>query len=405
LKSILHLYQQAYTGITKPIWILAIVQFINRVGSMLIIFLGLFLTNELKFTFTQTSFVLSMYGVGGIAGNLIGGKLADKFHYRKIMIGSLLASSVIMFLIIYVSQLKGQTTFYGMSILVLLYALIADSFRPANSVATAALSTDANRMQSFSLVRMTINLAFAVAPAIGGILASKIGYKALFALDGGTTILAALFLWWQLPFIAKPIITKDRADSSKGSAYKNPVYLQFIFLVMLYGTLFFQLLNTMPVYFNKVSGFSEHVIGWLLALNGAIVVLVEMPLITHLSKDPFPIRFIRIGVLCLLLSFLCLIFSPSSLPLAIGYFVLISFSEIFAMPFMMNYAISIAPKERQGEYTALYSIAYATSFIIAPIIGLRFADAYGFNTMLYLFMALSIICLIGFSFFTQRYQA
>jgi ABC-type antimicrobial peptide transport system permease subunit len=53
-------------------------------------------------------------------------------------------------------------------------------------------------------------------------------------------------------------------------------------------------------------------------------------------------------------------------------------AEIFAMPFMMNYAISRPLKERQGQYSALYSMSFGIANITAPILGLGIADKYGF---------------------------
>ncbi len=400
MQKIFNLYKQAYTGINKTIWYLATVQFVNRVGSMLFLFLSLYLTNDLHFSLSQASFVLSMYGVGGIAGNFIGGKLADKFPYKIIMMISLISSALIIFIFIYCSKLGGTLAYYSSALLVFLYALAADAFRPSNAVAIAALSTEEDRLRSFSLVRMTINLAFAIAPAIGGILAASIGYKALFICDAVTSVAAAIFIYFKIPYVKKEVFSKKEISTSK-SPYTDINYLKFVFLVMVYGTLFFQLLNTLPIYFNKNWHYSEATIGWLMALNGAIVVIVEMPLITKLSNNPSPLKFIRLGVVLLLISYLFILFSSGQIILAVFYIIAMSFSEIFAMPFMMNYAVSIAPKDKQGSYTALYSIAYAVSFIIAPIVGLRFADNFGFNAMFYLFLVLCLFCAIGFSLFAR----
>lgn len=81
---------------------------------------------------------------------------------------------------------------------------------------------------------------------------------------------------------------------------------------------------------------------------------------------------------------------------AIVYTVIITLSEIYAMPFMMNYSLSRPAKERQGQYSALYSIAYGISNIVAPVLGLGIANRYGFNSMFYFLIALSLLTAIGF---------
>ena len=81
---------------------------------------------------------------------------------------------------------------------------------------------------------------------------------------------------------------------------------------------------------------------------------------------------------------------------AMLYTLLITMSEILAMPFMMNFALSRPAKERQGQYSALYSIAFGLSNIFAPLLGLGIADKYGFDKMFYFFIGLSLLTAFGF---------
>jgi MFS family permease len=73
-----------------------------------------------------------------------------------------------------------------------------------------------------------------------------------------------------------------------------------------------------------------------------------------------------------------------------------TYSEIFAMPFMMNFVLSRGAKERQGQYSALYSIAYGFANIAAPLLGLGLAHLFGFSNMLLFFIGLSFVAAIGF---------
>ncbi|MBK8519125.1 MAG: MFS transporter [Saprospiraceae bacterium] len=71
-------------------------------------------------------------------------------------------------------------------------------------------------------------------------------------------------------------------------------------------------------------------------------------------------------------------------------------SEMFAMPFMTNYAVSKPSENRRGQYMALYSMAYGFAHILAPLGGLYIADVYGFRTLYLMLMLLSILVTIGF---------
>lgn len=360
---------------------------------MVLLFTSLYLTNELNFSIVNAGLVLSFYGIGSVLGSYLGGWLTDRRSHFDIMVFSLILSGFILLFLLVV------TTPIAISVVIFFYALSADMFRPANSAAIADYTTATDRTRSVSLVRLAVNLGFSVGPAVGGFVALYLGYKWLFVIDAFTSFAAAIMLYMYLP---RKKSEQNRhknevlADSST-SAYRDYRYLIFILLVALYGVCFFQLFASMPQFFNTVCHYSEDTIGLLLALNGLLVVIIEMPLITALEKKKLIFRYIIIGVICLPISFLILQFGQGIMLFAILYTLMITMSEIYAMPFMFNYAISRPPKERQGQYSALYSISYGLANIAAPLVGLGIAGKYGFNTMFYFFIALSILVAIGFS--------
>lgn len=395
---ILNLYKESFSNLQPTIWILSIITFINRSGSMVLLFTSLYLTNELHFEIAQAGICMSFYGVGSVLGAYTGGWLTDRTNTTGIMIFSLLSSSLILLLI-----LIAKTPVTVASV-IFLYSFTADIFRPAISKATAAFSTPENRTRSLSLIRLAINLGFSVGPALGGLLAMYAGYKWLYMIDAATSFAAAGLLFFYLPKQqknnqeqAKLVLTRQT------SAYKDKLYLFFILMVALYGVCFFQLFASIPQYFNKQCHYTEDTIGLLMGLNGLLVVLIEMPLITSLEKKQKNVfHYIITGALCLPLAFLMLRLGGTLMAWSLLYIVVITFSEIFCMPFMMNYALSKPIKERQGQYSALYSISYGLANIIAPIIGLGIADAFGFNKMFYFFILLGLLTVAGFVYLHKK---
>jgi predicted MFS family arabinose efflux permease len=238
-----------------------------------------------------------------------------------------------------------------------------------------------------------------VGPAAGGFIAHYLGYKWLFVVDGFTSIAAAIMLIIYLPR-KKAEHNPDKAailaDSST-SAYRDKRYLFFILMVALYATCFFQIFASVPQYFSRISHYSEDVIGLLLALNGLLVVVVEMPVIASLEKRKKIFLFIIAGTLCLPVSFAVLKFGNAMMLWAVVYTVVITVSEILAMPFMMNYSLTRPRKERQGQYSALYSIAFGIATISAPLLGLGIADRFGFDALFIFLIVLSILVALGFT--------
>ncbi|MCK6648484.1 MAG: MFS transporter [Bacteroidia bacterium] len=392
MNKILSLYKESFSNIQRNIWVLSIAMFINRSGSMVLLFTSLYLTKDLHFTIAEAGLALSFYGIGSVLGSYAGGWLTDRYHFYNIMFYSLILSGLILLLL-----LVAHTPFQISSV-IFIYAVASDIFRPANSKAIAAYSTPENRTRSVSLVRLAVNLGFSVGPAVGGFVALYLGYKLLFIIDAITSVAAAglLFLYLPKKDLQQTKVSSADIKNSSPSAYKDIPYLIFILLVAIYGICFFQLFASVPQYFDKVCHYSEDTIGLLLGLNGLLVVLIEMPLVTYLEKERKLFKYIIIGVLCLPVSFAILKFGEGMILPAIVYTVIITLSEIYAMPFMMNYSLSRPAKERQGQYSALYSIAYGISNIVAPVLGLGIANRYGFNSMFYFLIALSLLTAIGF---------
>lgn len=73
-----HLYKNAFSGISKEVWLLALVSLINRSGTMVVPFLTIYLKNKMGFSYLETGIIMSVFGVGSLAGTYSGGKLTDR---------------------------------------------------------------------------------------------------------------------------------------------------------------------------------------------------------------------------------------------------------------------------------------------------------------------------------------
>lgn len=389
------MYRESFSGLSRSVWLLSLIMFINRAGAMVLPFMTLFLTKSLGFSLSQAGWVMGAYGVGSILGAYIGGQLTDKFGFYHIQLYSLIGSSVFLILLVFL------TDYYLILLTVFVFSTVTDTLRPANSVAIAAYSAPEKRTRSFSLMRFAINLGFSVGPAMGGLVAEYLGYRWIFMIDALTCLGAALLLFLYLPYDASQVPERKSQEEAKSlSAYKDTPYIVFILLTAVWATLFFQLFTSVPVFWKNDYHYSEGKIGLLLALNGLIIVLFEMPLIKKLEHITRYMRMIAIGSLLLVLSFLTLVIGSDALIWAIIFIVLMSFAETFAMPFMTNYAVSRPEPDRRGQYMALYAMAYGVAHIFAPISAMQLAEQLGFNSTYWIFMVASL--LITLAFYSMR---
>lgn len=365
---------------------------------MVLLFTSLYLTNELHFTIAEAGICMSFYGAGSVLGAYTGGWLTDRSDITRIMIFALSSSGfILLFFLI-------AKTPVAISTIIFLYSFTADMFRPAIGKAMAVYSSPGNRTRSVSLMRLAINLGFSIGPAMGGLLAISVGYKWLFIIDAVTSFAAGAILFFFLPNTGHNNQKKMNVTLAPAtSAYRDKEYLFFVSMVTLYGTVFFQLMASIPQYFNKACHYNEDAIGLLMGLNGLFVVLLEMPLVTTLEKRQKNVfHYITIGAFCAPLAFLFLKIGGGVYAWSFMYILLITLSEIFCMPFMMNYSLSKPSHERQGQYSALYSISYGIANSIAPIIGLGIADRFGFDVMFYFFIVLGLITMGGFIYLKEK---
>ncbi len=392
--QIKNLFVNSFSGLSREIWLLSVVTLINRSGTLVIIFMTIYLTNKLNFTLTQAGLAMSCFGAGSVAGSYVGGWLTDRIGYYSTMFWSLLISGFLFFI------LMEMKTFQSFCTMVFIVSMVGDSFRPANLASISAYSKPENKNRSLSLIRMAINLGFALGSGVAGILISTVGYHWLFIIDGGTCILAAFY--FRLVLKDKPDIgesvEKESEAYKKGSAYKDRLYLAFVFLILVNSIVFFQLFSTLPVYYKEYFLLSEDQIGLFMLLNGLIIVIFEMPLIYILEKRYDRLNLIIVGFAMIGFSFLVYNLIDSWLLVILISITAVSLGEVISFPFSNAFALSRSTPGRRGQFMGLYTMAFSISFIIAPPLGMWTAEHYGYTTLWYLMSGLSVLACLGFSF-------
>ena len=374
MKKFFQLYIDAYKGLSRPAWMLAIVMLINRCGAMVLPFLGVYMLNELHFNLKETGIVLSFFGIGAMLGSLLGGYGTDKLGHFKIQLLSLLLT--IPFFII-LPQLK---TVWSLAFGVLFLSIISESFRPANSVSIMHYSRPQNIVRSFSLNRMALNLGFSIGPALGGFLAA-ISYSFLFYGNAvGAFFSAVVFYMYFRKRRGHSLHTENKeTKKSSVSPYKDGPFLLYSLCCCLFAICFLQLISMLPLYYRQDYKMTEMGIGTILAYSGAVVFTLEM-FIVQIAERHSSRNMIVLGVVLCALSF-------AMLPLGHSYFILYSamfvlcIGEILALPFMATVTMQRSGPGRSGAYMGLNALTFSVAHIVSPFVGTRVAAAYGFNTL------------------------
>jgi predicted MFS family arabinose efflux permease len=389
LKSAFRKYINNFKGFSREIWILTLVTFINRAGTMVLPFLSKYLNEDLHFKLPQIGNILVCFGLGSMVGSWLGGKLSDKIGFYKIMIFSLFVSGLMLLGIQYV------TSFNGLCVSMFLLMVVADMFRPAMFVSLSAYATPENRTKSLTLVRLAINLGFAAGPALGGLIIMSIGYKGLFWADGGTCILAILVFALLVKEKQKPKESKEAKlllEANRESVFKDKPFWIFLGCCVITGVLFFQLFTTIPLYHKKQFDLTEFQTGLLLTLNGVLVFFLEMPIVSYIERNKLDkVKVVSIGCLLMAVSLFLLLIN-TWVGILIIMMLFMTFAEMFAFPFSNSFAISRAPKGHEGRYMAIFTMSFSAAHILSAKVGMSIINVFGFQ-MNWLFMG--ILGLIG----------
>jgi len=344
---------------------------------MVIPFLSLYLTQDLGFTLENVGIIMSCFGLGSLIGAWLGGKLTDMFGSYPVMLVSLILTGVLFLVLQYLNS------FWTICAGIFVLMIIADAFRPATFVALSAYSKPENKTRSVTLIRLAINLGFSAGPALGGLIIGTLGYRGLFWVDGLTCIAAGILLLVLLN--PKKVKVLDSIENKMPlSAYKDLPYLVFIIAMVLFGFVFVQYFSTIPIYYNDVHTLNETQIGLLLAMNGFLIFVFEMPLIKFMeTRSLSKISNMIIGLILVTFSILILNFTTWIGVLVIGM-LLMTLGEMIAFPFSNAFAMDRARRGRQGEYMALYSISFSISHIFAHNSGMISIARLGYETTWYL---------------------
>ncbi len=392
LRAIARTYREAFSGLPRPVWLLAAATLVNRSGTMVLPFLTLFLTQEREFTMTEAGRVLALYGLGAVAGSWLGGWLCDRFDPKRVM-GWSLGLTGVGFLLV-----GGVESRIWLSILIVVVSLVGEAFRPASAAALAVASGPANRTKSFALHRLAINVGMTLGPALGGFLALY-DYFWLFVADGVTCLAAAALLRLFFPRVqaapeAAPAAVTSGGGGGGGSPWRDGPFLALMVLVFLMASVTFQEFSTFPLSLRRDFGFTEDRIGLAIAVNTLMVVLFEMVLVHSLAaRDPLKVAGVGGFLFCL---------GFGLLPLGSGFahvafaVMVLSMGEMMSMPILSGVVANRAEEGSRGRYMGLFMLAFSAAFVSAPLTGTWIYERWGYKALWFGCGALGVPLFVGF---------
>ena len=379
-------YLDNFKDFPREVWILTLITFINRAGTMVIPFLSKYMKENLHFSYSQIGWVMVFFGIGSIVGTWLSGKLSDKIGFYKVMVFSLFASGIVFILLHY------ATTFEELCVGILVLTTIADMFRPAMLVCLKTVTTKEKRASAYSLTRAAVNLGFLFGPVLGGLIIMQSGYEYIFYADGATCILAIIVFMIFVREKQLPIKTAaERALPKNVLVMKDKPFMLHLVICLITGILFFQIFTTLPLYHKEQFNMSEFDSGLLLSLNGLLLLLFELPIVNYVSRNKINNhRVIFIGLVLMATSFLFLLYPWEGMLFPMMLFM--TCGVMLTFPFANSFAMERSYEQREGKYMAAFTMSYSFAHILSAKTGMEIIQNSGYETN-WIFM--SILGVVG----------
>ncbi|MFO0648171.1 MAG: MFS transporter [Polyangiales bacterium] len=365
-------YATSLLGLPRLYWILWVGQFINRLGSFVLTFLPLFLTERHRYSDARAGAVLSLYGLGGLFGASLGGWASDRYGRRVTMLVALVASAAVLLAFGVApagALLAGAAFAHG----------VCNGYGPALSASLADVVTVEDRARAFGYFYWAVNLGFTVAACAGGAL-SRHGFFTLFAGDAVTSLAFAAIVYAFVPE-TRPEHGASKEAPGVASSFRvlvDPRFAGFGAAQFLVLIVFLQVFVTMPLQ-ERASGIAVSSVGLIAALNGGVIVTAQ-PLFSRWTRAQSSWRLLALA--CALVGIGALGATRASTTAGFSAcMVLVSLGEVAFAGAAPTFVALVAPVDRRGTWQGAYSLTWAGASLLAPLLGTAARQHLGAPTM------------------------
>jgi predicted MFS family arabinose efflux permease len=371
-----------YQGFSKDTWRLLISGFINSMALIIVIYISLYL-NSLGYTITEIGFVLTLFGLFGVAGAYCGGVFTNHMSAISICKLSLLLSGILFFLFAFLSN------YYIMLLVVGLLGFSANMFRPAFILVLAAGENKGSLESIAALRRVAINLGMSIGAGMSGFLAS-LNFSFVFYFNAISSIVAFFILLSikerkQLPEKRDHILQNTNRNS-------RPTFYFMILSMFLVLLVFNQSDATYPLFLKNQLFINEKYISLLFTLSGVMIACFQVP-ITNIFRNKNTNWVCALGAFLVCLGFLILPWATSGALITLSC-ILWTVGEIIFFPAQLAMVIRLSG-ENKGRSMGIYQMVFSLASFLSPALGSTIY-AYNQNILWYLCGLAGIIVVFSF---------
>ncbi|MDD7795707.1 MDR family MFS transporter [Clostridium sp. 'White wine YQ'] len=365
-----------YKGLPKTIYIVFIVQIINRFGDFVMPFMTLFLIKKLNMPLSMVGIIVMVTSLITIPGSMLGGTFADKLGRKKTYIFAQTASAL--FLV--------PCAFLGTSYIIVAFLMISTFFngavRPALHAIIADVLPPEKRQAGYSLQYLGINIGVAIGPIVAGFLFNN--FLPMLFIGDSLTSFIALGLAYIYIKETKPNLIKGENNPKEKLKKDNivqillgkPEILVFLAIYIIFTVVSTQSTFALPLMIDKVfaiDGAEKY--GFLMSVN-AITVIFLTVFITRLTRRIHSLINILVAIMLYGIG-LGMIGIIKSYTLFVISTVIWTIGEILIVTNFGVYLANKSPSDYRARFSAIGSLSWATGASVGTSLGGKYIQKQG----------------------------
>ncbi|MCL4326795.1 MAG: MFS transporter [Candidatus Thermoplasmatota archaeon] len=352
----------------RRLWILSITRFIRSFGrGSTFVFLPLIFIITYHISFIDTGLLLGSATVIMAVVQYYAGIFTDKIGRRSILVYSQIPAVVFYILIYYTVAFP----FYFVLLVLSWYGtIVINSIQyPAVQASVADITSVSDRLSGYTIMRIMANLGIAIGPLLGAYLAGY-GLQYIFLISAFATVAEIVMLYL---LMRETYFPQKSSIMKKGELRKSysgdRFFVVFIIIGIILGFFTRQRGSSLTVYSVAIENLPFMYLGYVWALNGFLVVLLQFPILRMMTRYGNPMLWRGIGTLFYAAGFLILINYPTLMILLV-FMTISTVGEDMLSPTTQSIITVIAPGNMRGSYIGVYNLFTSIGSFSGAVLGL-----------------------------------
>ncbi len=366
-------FKQIRAGFHRSFWIANSMELFERLayyGPQAV--LAIYLHEHLRLSAEQSTWLIGYYGFVVWFMPIFGGALADRFGFRRTLIGAFLILAIGNFLLGSLSAewmvpiREALPLFVLMHLLMLVPAMGPAVVKPVVVGTTARAAKEEVRSVGYSIYYTVVNVGAAIGPIVASYVRTSVGVENVFRVSAAVMFAMAIvaFLFYKEPDRGNEPQVATIAQSL-GNLVKVLLNFRFVaFLVIFSGfwVVFWQQYVSLPIYVRTYIDPDAN-IDRLLAVEAGTVILCTF-IVNYLTRKFPAFPAIITGVLISSLSWVILTFG-SGVGFIVAALVVLALGEVVQAPRYYEYISRLAPPGQQGLFMGYAFLPIGIGYLVA----------------------------------------